>query len=132
MSFEQVVRTYADFRGADGRGRIDEAREELLCGISYGEELEKVRKVALKAIQGVDNRKKSKPAELFFPEFGDRSISFLLLFWISFEQQTDYMEALSARLSSMLAFVLEERDARSAERQEDPRLDPWSRIVASK
>lgn len=70
-------------------------RVELRCGISYGEDLEKVRRVAIEAIEGVEERNRSKPVELFFEGFGDSSINFIVWFWIAFQKQTDYLGAMN-------------------------------------
>jgi small conductance mechanosensitive channel len=72
-----------------------ERRVDLLCGISYGEDLEKVRRVSLEAIESIDNRNRGKPVEMYFQEFGDSSINFVVWFWIGFQKQTDYLEATS-------------------------------------
>ena len=72
-----------------------ERRVDLQCGISYGEDLEKVRKVSLEAIESIENRNKNKDVEFYFQEFGDSSINFLVWFWISFHKQTDYLRAMN-------------------------------------
>lgn len=72
-----------------------ERRVDLVCGISYGEDLEKVRKVSLEAIEGIDARNKDKNVELYFQEFGDSSINFIVWFWINFRKQTDYLAAMN-------------------------------------
>ncbi|MGD8318214.1 MAG: mechanosensitive ion channel family protein [Myxococcales bacterium] len=72
-----------------------ERRVDLSCGISYGEDLEQVKRVSLKAIEGVANRNKNRAVEFYFEEFGDSSINFIVWFWIKFEKQTDYLDAMS-------------------------------------
>jgi len=72
-----------------------ERRVELLCGVSYGDDLEKVRRVSIQAIESIEKRNKSKDVELYFRDFGDSSINFVVWFWISFEKQTDYLGAMS-------------------------------------
>lgn len=71
-----------------------ERRVDLKCGISYGEDLEKVRRVAVEAIQGVEARDESRNVELYFEGFGDSSINFVVWFWIRFDKQTDYLGAM--------------------------------------
>ena len=73
-----------------GRRRID-----LACGVAYGDDLEKARRVALDAIEGLDLRDESRDVELFYNEFGGSSINFTLRFWIDFRKQTDYLAAQS-------------------------------------
>ncbi|HSN82831.1 MAG TPA: mechanosensitive ion channel family protein [Polyangiales bacterium] len=72
-----------------------ERRVDLSCGISYGEDLEKVRRVSIEAIRGVENRNEDREVELYFQDFGDSSINFVVWFWITFRKQTDYLGAMS-------------------------------------
>ncbi|KPK10917.1 MAG: mechanosensitive ion channel protein MscS [Myxococcales bacterium SG8_38] len=72
-----------------------ERRVDLSCGISYGDDLEKVRKISIEAIEGIENRNKDKKVDLYFQDFGDSSINFVVCFWIRFQKQTDYLEAMS-------------------------------------
>ena len=70
-------------------------RVDLDCGISYGEDLEKVKRVTLEAIQSIDYVLKDPVITLVFSEFGDSSINFTIRYWIKFSRQFDYREALS-------------------------------------
>lgn len=70
-------------------------RIDLNVGISYGEDLQKVEDVTLKAIKKIDYLIKSKPIDLYFLEFGDSSINFVIRYWVNFHKQTDYLRALS-------------------------------------
>jgi small conductance mechanosensitive channel len=73
----------------NGRRRID-----ISCGVAYGDDLETVRKIAIKAIEESDlNLAESRPIQLFFTEFGDSSINFKLRFWKNITEQSDYLEA---------------------------------------
>ncbi|MEL6253189.1 MAG: mechanosensitive ion channel family protein [Bacteroidota bacterium] len=69
-------------------------RIDINCGVSYGDDLEKVREIALEAIKtsGLDIRE-SQPIEFFFTGFGDSSIDFTLRFWKNIYHQEDYLEA---------------------------------------
>lgn len=68
-------------------------RIDLSCGVAYGDDLEKARRVALEAIEAIDYRDQSRDVELFYNEFGGSSINFTLRFWIDFSAQTDFLEA---------------------------------------
>jgi len=72
-----------------------ERRVDLSCGISYGEDLEKVRRISIEAIEGIEKRNVDREVELYFQEFGDSSINFIVWFWIRFQKQTDYLGAMS-------------------------------------
>ena len=67
-----------------------ERRIDLSCGISYGDDLEKVKKVATEAIESIENRNQKKDVEFFFTEFGGSSINFVVRFWVDFTKNPDY------------------------------------------
>lgn len=70
-------------------------RVDIPVGVSYGDDLEKVRRVALDAVHGVAGRDEARDVELFYSGFGDSSIDFVVRFWIPFHAQTDYLRARS-------------------------------------
>ncbi len=74
-----------------GRRRID-----LECGVSYGDDLEKVKKVVREAIENEVDHNSNQPVEIYFKEFGDSSINFVLRFWRNITSQADYLEATDA------------------------------------
>lgn len=65
-----------------GKRRID-----IECGISYGDDLKKVRKIAIAAIKKIDGVDKKKDIDLFYKEFGDSSINFVVRFWVEFKNR---------------------------------------------
>ena len=69
-------------------------RVDVVCGVAYGDDLEQVKEVAIKAIEnsGLDIIK-SNPIELYFTEFGDSSVNFVLRFWKNITAQSDYLAA---------------------------------------
>lgn len=80
----------------NGRRRID-----IACGVAYGDDLERVKQIAINAIETDLNFNDSKPVELFFNEFGDSSINFTLRFWKRVTAQTDYLEAQSQAIIAL-------------------------------
>jgi small-conductance mechanosensitive channel len=78
-----------------------ERRIDLSCGVSYGDDLEKARKVALEAIEGLESRDTSRDVELYYNEFGDSSINFTLRFWIPFQQLPQYWGAQSEAIMAL-------------------------------
>jgi len=81
----------------NGRRRID-----IECGVSYGDDLEKVKKVATEAIENCGmNINETKPVEVFFSSFGDSSINFTLRFWKNVTAQTDYLAAKSEAIIAL-------------------------------
>lgn len=70
-------------------------RIDLSCGISYGDDLEKARRVATEAVDKVDNVLSDRGIEFYFEEFGDSSINFKIRFWVSFSTNPDFWGARS-------------------------------------
>ncbi|MDX1583865.1 MAG: mechanosensitive ion channel [Thermoanaerobaculia bacterium] len=75
---------------SQGRRRVD-----LAVGIAYGDDLEKARDVTMRAVSEVDARIEDRDVELFYEEFGDSSINFMVRFWVPYVKQTDYLKARS-------------------------------------
>ncbi|MDR9364382.1 MAG: mechanosensitive ion channel family protein [Balneolaceae bacterium] len=69
-----------------------ERRIDLECGISYGDDLEKVKKVATEAIESIEKRNQNRKVEFFFKEFGGSSINFVVRFWVDFRSNPDFWE----------------------------------------
>jgi small conductance mechanosensitive channel len=70
-------------------------RVDITLGVSYGDDLEKARRVALEAVAALPGRLPDKDVEMFYDEFADSSISFTIRFWIPFQAQKDYLAARS-------------------------------------
>ena len=75
--------------------KTGERRIDLACGISYGEDLEKVQKIVTEAISSLDKINKQRDVQFLFNEFGDSSINFEVRYWISYNRQFDYFSAQS-------------------------------------
>lgn len=74
----------------EGRRRID-----LECGVSYGDDLEKVKRVTLEAIRSIDYLADRNDITFFYKEFGESSINFSVRYWVKFTRQPDYLMAQS-------------------------------------
>ena len=70
-------------------------RVDLSCGVAYGDDLEKARDLAIRAVESIEYLDTSKEVQLFYTEFGDSSINFDVRFWIDFKKQVDYLRAQS-------------------------------------
>lgn len=80
-----------------------ERRVDIECGISYGEDLEKVEKVAIEAVSKLERLMDKKPVEVMFSEFGSSSINFTLRFWMEAASHKDYMVMLSKGIKALKA-----------------------------
>ena len=76
-------------------------RVDLGCGVAYGDDLEKARDIAIKAIEKLELRDSSRDVELFYNEFGGSSINFTLRFWVDFGKQTDFLHAQSEAIIAL-------------------------------
>ena len=90
--FESPLENYTK----TGKRRID-----LDCGISYGDDLEKVKRVSLEAIRKLDILDTERTVQFFYKEFGDSSINFNVRFWIDYKAQGDYFEAQSQAIMNL-------------------------------
>jgi small-conductance mechanosensitive channel len=77
-------------------------RVDLSCGVSYGDDLEKAREVAIEAVKGLDNYNDDKGIDFYYEEFGGSSINFNIHFWVNFRRNPDY---LSARSEAIIAIT---------------------------
>ena len=71
-------------------------RVDVNCGVSYGDDLETAREIAINAVEKLDFVHDKENITLFFNEFGDSSINFNLRFWIQFgETNSTFLHAQS-------------------------------------
>lgn len=70
-------------------------RIDLKVGVSYGENLRKVRDITLEAVNKIDYLAPKREVDLFYEEFGDSSINFVVRYWVDFKNQPDYLHAVS-------------------------------------
>lgn len=68
-----------------------ERRVELEVGVSYGEDLRKVRELVLGALRSMEVRISSREPEVFFVAFADSSINFRARVWIEHSDPISYL-----------------------------------------
>ncbi len=84
--YQEVVTNYT---------HTPERRIDLAVGVSYGDDLRKVKDLTIKAVESVSSIDQSKGVTLFFDEFGDSSINFKIRFWGKSASQPDFLAAKS-------------------------------------
>ncbi|HET9226778.1 MAG TPA: mechanosensitive ion channel family protein [Thermoanaerobaculia bacterium] len=84
--FENPIMNYT----SRGTRRVD-----ISLGVSYSDDLEKARRVAIEAVSAVPGRLPDRDVELFYEELAKSSVDFTVRFWIPFEAQKDYLAARS-------------------------------------
>ena len=67
-----------------------ERRIDLQCGVSYGDDLDKARKITLEAINSLEHIDKNKGVEFYYEEFGGSSINYVVRFWVNFRTNPDF------------------------------------------
>ncbi len=70
-------------------------RIDLTVGVSYGDDLEKVKNVTLGVIKDIPHQSTDRKVELFYEKFGDSSINFVVRVWLNAISQKEYKEAAS-------------------------------------
>lgn len=70
---------------------LGKRRMDLTVGVSYGEDLQRVEDITLKAIAGLKGLSVGNRATFFYEEFGESSINFTLRLWVSTPEQPDYL-----------------------------------------
>jgi small conductance mechanosensitive channel len=73
-------------------------RVDLEVGVSYADDLEKAKQVAIAALDGLEGRNPEREVELFYTGFGGSSIDFVIRFWLTDAYQGSYMAARSAAI----------------------------------
>jgi small conductance mechanosensitive channel len=87
---KQIYQNKVLNHSASGTRRVD-----LACGVSYGDDLEKVRRVVRDTLASVEPRDRSRDVEVFFTGFGSSSIDLIGRFWVDYEKQPDFLDARS-------------------------------------
>lgn len=70
---------------------LGKRRMDLTIGVSYGDDLEKVKALVLEAVKDIQGISEPDPTTLFFEAFDDSSINFSLRIWVATPQQPDYL-----------------------------------------
>ncbi len=70
-------------------------RIDLNVGVSYGEDLERVRDIAIEAVKNTPNRNNNKDIDLVYLAFGDSSIDFRIMIWVEYKSQLDFLKSQS-------------------------------------
>ena len=93
---KQIYQNKVLNHSASGTRRVD-----LACGVSYGDNLEKVRQVVTDTLASVEPRDRSRDVEVFFTGFGSSSIDLVGRFWVDYEKQPDFLDAQSRAIMAV-------------------------------
>lgn len=78
---------------------LGKRRMDLLVGVSYGEDLQKVKQVALDAVSGIAGLAPDEKITLFYEEFAESAINFTLRIWAATPEQPDYLRVRSEAIT---------------------------------
>lgn len=74
---------------------INKRRLDLSVGVSYGDDLEKVKQITIDAVKNIADLSKEDEITLFFNEFGDSSINLSVRMWMNSAEQSIFNEVRS-------------------------------------
>ncbi|WP_419800928.1 mechanosensitive ion channel family protein [Mucilaginibacter sp.] len=74
---------------------LGKRRLDLNIGVSYGDNLRRVKEITLNAVKGINGLSPDEETTLFFKEFGDSSINLVIRLWINSPEQPIYLEVCS-------------------------------------
>ena len=74
---------------------LGKRRMDLTVGVSYGDDLEKVKNITLKAVKGIEGLTKEDEITFFFKEFADSSINFDIRLWVRTPEQPEFLKVRS-------------------------------------
>lgn len=75
--------------------KTSDRRIDLEVGVSYADDLEKVKKVAVEAVSELPYLLPNKEVELHYTAFGDSSINFKLMIWVHYPNEPGFLKAQS-------------------------------------
>ena len=70
-------------------------RIDLNVGVSYGEDLERVRDIAIESVKNTPNINRNKDIDLVYLNFGDSSIDFRIMIWVEYKSQLEFLKSQS-------------------------------------
>jgi small conductance mechanosensitive channel len=76
-------------------------RVDLSVGTSYGDDLEKVERITIEAVQGIGDLVPDKEVELYYQGFGDSSIDLEVRFWINATSNAHYNDMRSRAIKAI-------------------------------
>ncbi|MFL9843426.1 mechanosensitive ion channel family protein [Flavobacterium rhizosphaerae] len=76
--FQNAIENYS----LQGKRRFD-----LEVGVSYGDDLEKVKRITLEAVRDIEGLSEADETTMFYTGFGDSSINFSIRIWVNTPEQ---------------------------------------------
>lgn len=74
---------------------FNKRRVVMKSGVSYGDDLDHVKRVSLEEVKKIDLLLKDEVVDFYYTSIGSSTYNFEIRFWINFIDQQDYMNAMS-------------------------------------
>ena len=74
---------------------LGKRRMDLPIGVSYGDDLEKVKKITLDTVKNIKHLSKEDEPTLFYTKFDESTINFVVRLWVNSPEQIAYLETCS-------------------------------------
>ncbi|QXV66752.1 mechanosensitive ion channel [Mucilaginibacter sp. 21P] len=71
---------------------LGKRRFDLSIGVSYGDDLDKVKTVTLAAVKDIPGLCEDSEVTMFYQEFGDSSINFVIRLWVNSPEQPAFLQ----------------------------------------
>jgi small conductance mechanosensitive channel len=88
----------APFKNFSGTNR---SRIVVECGVGYESDLEFVKKVTTEAVAEIFKQTGNEQIELYYTEFGDSSINYVIRYWADVRDRRDIVKAQSAAIMAI-------------------------------
>lgn len=82
---------------------LGKRRVDLTVGVSYGDDLVKVKEIAMNTVKNINGLSEEDKTTFFYTEFGDSSINFIIRLWVDSTHQPDYLEVASEAIMKLKA-----------------------------
>ena len=74
---------------------LGKRRMDLAVGVSYGDDLEMVKRITIEAVKDIEGLSKDDEITMFYTDFGDSSINFVIRLWVCTTEQINFLEVKS-------------------------------------
>ena len=71
---------------------LGKRRFDITIGVSYGEDLEKVREITMNTLADLPGLSTNDKTSMFYNEFAGSTINFVLRLWVKSPEQADYLQ----------------------------------------
>ncbi len=71
---------------------LGKRRFDITIGVSYGEDLDKVKKITMETVADLPGLSPDDSTTMFYNEFAGSTINFVLRLWVKSPEQADYLE----------------------------------------